>query len=457
MSDYETIDHSFGPFYDSDSRILILGSFPSVKSREMNFYYGHPQNRFWKILSSIYQDAPGDDIDSRKAFLSRHHIALYDVIDRCDIKDSSDSSIRNAIPTDLVSILNKAPIERIFVNGKASARYFFKYQEETTGRTPIVLPSSSSANAAWSVERLTEEWGRLLSPHLLSFVPSPSSSRAIRFYEGKDTNDGYLDLSGSLPLIRFKSLDSIPYINACFTTKLGGVSKGELASLNLCFGRNDDPSNLAENFSRVASAMGTDLNHIAMSSQVHSDEIKYAPEEGSDDIMLGDECTVKVRHTDGLWTDKKDVMLSTTFADCVPVLLVNIRDRKIANLHSGWKGTVAEISAKGVSILGSPSDTVAVIGPSISGNNYEVTDDVIEHFKNVFPEDEWGDIFEIKDRSHYMLDLWAAIWHTLIRAGVKPANIHFSGICTYENAAILFSHRRSHGKRGNMNAFISML
>lgn len=161
---YMTIDHSdFGPFYDEDSRILILGSFPSVKSREAKFYYGHPQNRFWKIIPAVFnEEAELDTLEKKKNFLKAHHIALWDAIEKCDIIGSSDASIRNVVPTDLNSILKDSHIERIFVNGKTSEKYFNKYQN-LTGRTAITLPSSSPANAAYSLERLICEWKRLIS------------------------------------------------------------------------------------------------------------------------------------------------------------------------------------------------------------------------------------------------------------------------------------------------------
>lgn len=108
----ERVNHTFGPFYDSESRVLFLGSFPSVKSREALFYYGHPQNRFWKIMRAIYEDDFGDSIEENSEFLHRHHIALYDVIDECDIVGSSDSSIRNVVPTDLDSILKRQRLSR---------------------------------------------------------------------------------------------------------------------------------------------------------------------------------------------------------------------------------------------------------------------------------------------------------------------------------------------------------
>ena len=158
MAGYQTLTHTFGPLYDENSRILILGSFPSVKSREANFFYGHPQNRFWKVIAALTQQPVPQTIDEKKALLHGSHIALWDTIWQCDIIGSSDSSIRNVIPTDLSVILDHAPVRQIFCNGAASANLFRKYQEGTLGRTAVRLPSTSPANAACSLDRLIELW-----------------------------------------------------------------------------------------------------------------------------------------------------------------------------------------------------------------------------------------------------------------------------------------------------------
>ena len=154
----EHIIHPIPPFYDKESEILILGSFPSVKSREQQFFYGHPQNRFWKVIAHVFDDEIPDTIDEKKAFLKRHHIALWDVIGACDIKGSSDSSIENVTPNDLSVILSTARIDGIFVNGKTAEKYYKKYIERETGIKDVCLPSTSPANAAWKIEKLADAW-----------------------------------------------------------------------------------------------------------------------------------------------------------------------------------------------------------------------------------------------------------------------------------------------------------
>ncbi len=152
------LEHEFPPIYNSDSKVLILGSFPSVKSREQTFYYGHPKNRFWRLLALICnQDLP-TTIDEKKALCFAHRIALWDVIESCEIEGSSDSSIKNAAVNDLSVILDNCDIKKIFVNGTTAYRLFMKYQQKAINRTAVRLPSTSPANAAWSFERLYGEW-----------------------------------------------------------------------------------------------------------------------------------------------------------------------------------------------------------------------------------------------------------------------------------------------------------
>ena len=157
------LTHPFPPLYNKDSRILILGSFPSVKSREQMFFYGHPQNRFWKVISSVFECNVPQTIEEKKQLLLKHGIALWDVIASCEITGSSDSSIKNVKVNDLSKILEETDIRQIFVNGRTAEKYFKKYTKAQIKRDAICLPSTSPANAAWSVNRLVEEWKVLKS------------------------------------------------------------------------------------------------------------------------------------------------------------------------------------------------------------------------------------------------------------------------------------------------------
>lgn len=158
-------EHPIPPLYDSNSRILILGSFPSVKSREGQFFYHHPQNRFWKVLAAVLGEETPDTIEVKTDFLHRNHIALWDVIGSCEISGSSDSSIRHVVPNDLSPILGAASIEAVFCNGSTSYQYYRKYTQTKTGLEATALPSTSPANAAWTLERLTKSWSVIL-PYL---------------------------------------------------------------------------------------------------------------------------------------------------------------------------------------------------------------------------------------------------------------------------------------------------
>lgn len=153
-----TLTHPIRPLYDAGSKVLILGSFPSVKSREARFFYGHPQNRFWRVIAALTDRPVPDTIDEKKVLLHQSHIALWDTIRQCDIVGSSDSSIRNALPTDLTQILEAAPIRQIFCNGATSFKLYCRYQEKALGRPAVKLPSTSPANAAWSLDRLIRAW-----------------------------------------------------------------------------------------------------------------------------------------------------------------------------------------------------------------------------------------------------------------------------------------------------------
>ena len=160
--EYQHLKRTFGPIYDKNSEILILGSFPSVKSREANFFYGHPQNRFWKVIAKITGQEVPKTIEQKKRLLRNRHIAIWDVIDSCEIIGSSDSSIRNVKVNDIQSILKNSKIQAIYANGAKAYRLFLKYVTDVEGYPLHQLPSTSPANAAWNFERLCEAWKEIL-------------------------------------------------------------------------------------------------------------------------------------------------------------------------------------------------------------------------------------------------------------------------------------------------------
>lgn len=156
MSDI--VVHPFSPVYSPDSEILILGTFPSVKSREQSFYYGHPRNRFWKVISGVFGTSLPCSIDEKKELIVSCRLALWDVISECSIQGSSDASIKNVIPNDISDLINKTKIDRIYANGAKAAGLYAKYIYPSTGIEVIRLPSTSPANASISLDRLIAEW-----------------------------------------------------------------------------------------------------------------------------------------------------------------------------------------------------------------------------------------------------------------------------------------------------------
>lgn len=155
---YTHVSHDFEPVFDENSKVLILGTFPSVKSRENQFYYGHPQNRFWKVIAGLTESEVPQTIEEKKKLLLEHGIAIWDVIESCDIIGSSDSSIKNVVPADIERVVANSKIQNTYANGGTAKKLYEKYSQKKTGREIIGLPSTSPANAAYSLERLLECW-----------------------------------------------------------------------------------------------------------------------------------------------------------------------------------------------------------------------------------------------------------------------------------------------------------
>lgn len=187
--------HNIPPLFDEESRILVLGSFPSIKSREAEFFYGHPQNRYWKVMPVLLGELIPTTVEEKAALMHKHHVAMWDTIGSCTITGSADSSITDVVPNDLSVILDAAPIEAIFTNGAASTEYYNQYIYPKTGIKPIRLPSTSPANAACSVVKLRKVWGDALAPYLDLLAPEPSPVRA-RLLEVQDTE--YADFQRKL-------------------------------------------------------------------------------------------------------------------------------------------------------------------------------------------------------------------------------------------------------------------
>jgi len=162
MAEYKHVKHTFESIYNEKSKILILGSLPSVKSREQGFYYGHPQNRFWKVLAGLLKWEEPVTIEEKKKMLLENKIAIWDVLESCDIQGSSDSSIKNAVAADIPGLLEKTKIEKIYVNGTTAGKYYKKYLYPLTGMEAVVLQSTSPLNCRYNLEKLTVNWSVIL-------------------------------------------------------------------------------------------------------------------------------------------------------------------------------------------------------------------------------------------------------------------------------------------------------
>ncbi len=214
------IRHPFPPLYNENSKVLILGSFPSVKSREQMFFYGHPQNRFWKVISAVTKNTAPETIEEKKKLLLSFGIALWDVIASCEITGSSDSSIKNATANDLTEILRNTEIKQIFVNGKTAEKYYNKYIRDTIGREAVCLPSTSPANAAWNVEKLVNSWNILND--FICPVAEQISNTYTKPYTNKRISCRAIIIEDGKILL---SHETKP--NGSYMSPGGGIEKGE--------------------------------------------------------------------------------------------------------------------------------------------------------------------------------------------------------------------------------------
>lgn len=260
-----------------------------------------------------------------------------------------------------------------------------------------------------------------------------------------------------VPYIVFKNLE-LPGIVHGFSTRLGGVSEGIYSTMNLSFHRGDDMDAVMENHRRLAQAVGYDYRRLVFSDQVHETVIRKITEE---DAGKGITRESDITETDGLMTNVKDLPLITFYADCVPVFFYDPVKEVVAMNHSGWRGTVKNISLHMVEALNKEygceaSDLICVVGPSICQNCYEVSEDVAEAFQDAYLPEQYDKMTKKIGNGKYLLDLHRANYYNLTGAGILPDHINVTDICTCCNPDFLFSHRASHGKRGNLGAVIML-
>lgn len=258
--------------------------------------------------------------------------------------------------------------------------------------------------------------------------------------------------------LSYPAFEQFQDIVHAFSTRLGGVSQGIYSSMNLSFTRGDEESAVYENYRRLAAAVGFAAEDIVTSDQTHTANVRVVTEEDR-----GNGLTKPRPYTDvdGMITNVPGLVLATFYADCVPLYFIDPVRHAIGLSHSGWRGTVAKIGRVTVDKMREmygtdPQDLYTAIGPSICQDCYEVSEDVILEFQNSFEKKYWDLLFYRKENGKYQLNLWEANRLIMLEAGVKEEHISMPGICTCCNPEFLFSHRASHGKRGNLGAFLGI-
>lgn len=291
----------------------------------------------------------------------------------------------------------------------------------------------------------------------------------------ENTTEAYLEQKAGVPYFSFPALSQFSFLKHGFSTRLGGVSSGVLSSMN--FGSDSGPyqdttENVRENYRRMSEAIGVEVRSMVISKQVHKTNIRRVTEEDCGKGLLYPRDYDEI---DGLITDRPNITLVTKYADCVPLYFVDPVKKAIGLTHSGWRGTVAGIGRITVEEMQAayncrPEDIIAVIGPSICRTCFEIGEEVAMEFMKAFPQN-WKEILFpidtpeqkassdkllIPQNQKYLCDLWRANEFILLQAGLRASHIHISGVCTCCNHELLFSHRKTQGKRGSLAAFLSM-
>lgn len=274
----------------------------------------------------------------------------------------------------------------------------------------------------------------------------------------KDNRHVLEENTDSVPYLEYPMLKDTGIVRHGFSTRLGGDSEGYYASMNLSFDRGDKKEAVAENFRRIGEALGVRCEDMVLSRQTHTTNVRIVT-----DADRGKGITRERDYTDvdGLVTNVPGICLVTSYADCVPLFFVDPVKKVIGLSHSGWRGTVGKIGRKTVELMherfgSDPADILAAVGPSVCMDCYEVSGDVIEKFKEAFPENCWDQLFYEKPDGKYQLDLWKANELIFQESGILPEHIAVTNICTHCNSDILYSHRAAGDKRGNLCAFLAL-
>ena len=260
------------------------------------------------------------------------------------------------------------------------------------------------------------------------------------------------------PFLEFPLFKNTGIVRHGFSTRLGGVSKGYYSSMNLSFERGDDPEAVRENFRRMGAAIGVSCEDMVLSKQTHTTNVRIVTEEDRGKGILKERDYTDV---DGLITDRPGICLVTSYADCVPLYFVDPVRKVIGLSHSGWRGTVGKIGKHTVELMQEtfgcrPEDILAAVGPSVCMDCYEVSEEVIDKFREAFDKENWEQLFYKKANGKYQLNLWKANELIFLESGILAEHMAITNVCTHCNSEILYSHRTMGNKRGNLCAFLAL-
>lgn len=280
-------------------------------------------------------------------------------------------------------------------------------------------------------------------------------SLGIRY---KDERQIFREIEKEVPYLEYPLLTDTKIVHHGFSTRLGGVSQGCYASMNLSFTRGDDEAAVRENYHRIAKSIGVKCENMVLSQQTHTTNVRVVTEK---DKGKGIVKPLDYTDVDGMVTNIHGICLVTFYADCVPLYFVDPVQKAIGLSHSGWRGTVGKIGKETIRKMeeqygSDPKDILAAVGPSICKDCYEVSEDVILEFQKNFEERYWKDLFYRKENGKYQLDLWKANEIIFKESGILPEHIAVTNVCTHCNSEILYSHRTSGDRRGNLAAFLAL-
>ena len=274
----------------------------------------------------------------------------------------------------------------------------------------------------------------------------------------KNTDHIFDEVEKITPYLEYPLFQKTGIVKSAFSTRLGGVSEGCYSSLNLSFSRGDDPEKVLENFKRMGASMGISVEDMVLSRQTHTTNVRVITEKDRGKGIVREQDYTDV---DGMVTNVPGICLVTSYADCVPLYFVDPVKKVIGLSHSGWRGTVGKIGKNTVELMkekfgSDPKDILAAVGPSVCMDCYEVSEDVIDQFRDDFEKKNWPELFYQKANGKYQLNLWKANEQIFLESGILPEHMAITNLCTHCNSKILYSHRAMGNERGNLCAFLAL-